>query len=522
MKEITFNPQQELLKGVKLLVDAVKVTLGPKGRNVLIQDNGRPPIVTKDGVTVAKNINVKSPVPNMAIQLLKQAASRTAQEAGDGTTTSTIIAGALYEECLKQINNGEKASDLKKELDYYLPILISLLEEASSPLTEDNLSSIATISSNNDVLLGTLISDAFKYVGKDGVIVVQDSLTDDTYIKETEGVSIDKGYLSSYFITDAKRQIVEYENPLVFFYDKKLRSTQQIMPLVEAAHRAKRPLVVIADEIEGQALSILIANKVQADIPLVAIKAPAFGQRRTEILKDLSILTGGELISDDKGQSPERTLLSQLGACDRVIVSATETIFINPHGNKELINMRVEELKNALEQAQDLYTKEKTIERIAKLCAKTATLYVGAATDTEVLEKKHRIDDALCAVRAAYKKGFLPGGGSALYRLTTLINLPTFISKALSKPLSVLIENSAGSEDLIALQIAKSSNPNVGYDGVANTTKDLVEAGIIDPTLVVTEALRNAFSVAAMLILTSVVVNNESSDFTPDISSIHD
>lgn len=522
MKEITFDPQNQLLKGVRLLANAVKVTLGPKGRNVLIQDNGRPPVVTKDGVTVAKNINVKDPVPNMAIQLLKQAASRTAQEAGDGTTTSTILAASLYEECLKQINNGEKASDLKKQLDYYLPLILDELESNGLPLTEDNLVSIATISSNNDEHLGKLIADAFKYVGKEGVIVVQDSLTDETYIKATEGVSFDRGYLSSYFITDPSRQLVEYENPLIFYYDKKLRSTQQIMPLVEAAHRAKRPLVVIADEIEGQALSILIANKVQASVPIVAVKAPAFGQRRTEILKDLSILTGGELISDDKGQRPETTTLLQLGSCDKIIISQNDTIMVGPHGNKELIDNRVEELKFLLESATDTYTKDKLLERIAKLSAKTATLYVGASTETEITEKKHRIDDALCAVRAAYKKGFLPGGGSALYRVTQYLILPAFIESALIEPLKVLIHNSSGSIDLVASALSKNKDYNYGYNGNTNNVEDLIEAGIIDPTLVVLEALKNAFSVASMLILTSVVVNNDTTDFTPDIQSTHD
>ena len=521
-KVVTFNQEAltKLVAGVNVLANAVAATLGPKGRNVLIDTPYGPPTVTKDGVTVAKFIDLEDRVENLGAQVVKQAASKCAEIAGDGTTTTTVIAQALINESQKLIASGLAPIDIKRDFEKYLGITLEFISEHSTPVTDEKIRDIATISANNDVELGTLIANAFKEVTIEGIISVEDSQTNETYTKVVDGISIDRGYMSGYFVTDDVRMEAVYEEPLILLTDKKVRTQMEVAKALELAHRAGRPLLLIADEIEGHAINLLIVNKVRGGMKCCAVKAPAFGVRRLEILQDLAILTGATLVSESSAQRLEDVTMENFGTADKVVISANETIIIAPKGDEAAIKNRAEKIKTELITTTSEYDKSKLAERLAKLVAKVAVLYVGAATETELIEKKARIDDALRATRAAIEKGFVVGGGTLLMHAASEIKEDTLTSKvfksALQSPLRKIVTNAGESSDIILNDI-KGSNQGVsfGYNAKTDAYGDLVEMGIIDPTLVVEQAIINAVSVANMIILSDVTIYDKAPKHLP-------
>lgn len=525
-KIITFNPEAryKLIKGVNTLANAVNVTLGPKGRNVVIDTYGTP-AVTKDGVTVAKWISLPDPVENLGAQIIKQAASKTGTLAGDGTTTATVIAQALVNGSEQLISKGVSPIDIKREFESLLGITLAGVLEASTPVDESKISAISTISANNDPYIGNLISSAFNQVGKEGILTVEDSRTNETSIKIVDGVSINRGYVSPYFITDPEKLETVYEDPYILFTDKKIRSTQEIVPILEKCLAERKPLVIVADELEAQALAVLVVNRVQRQLPVVAVKAPAYGERRGEILKDLAVITGGDVITEAKGLRLEDTLVSQLGKAKKVIVSENETIFIEPAGDKDSINTRADEVRAKIKLATNELELEKLHERLAKLIAKVAILYVGAATETEVKEKKDRIDDAIRATRAAIAKGYVPGGGTTLLEISSRLrtsNADTSIlevfKRGLEAPFRQIVQN-AGANVASTLEQVLSNltdSRTAGFDALSMAYhKDMTAMGIIDPTLVVEQALINAVSAANMIALSEVTIHDTTAKYEP-------
>lgn len=525
-KIITFNPEAryKLIKGVNTLANAVNVTLGPKGRNVVIDTYGTP-AVTKDGVTVAKWISLPDPVENLGAQIIKQAASKTGTLAGDGTTTATVIAQALVNGSEQLISKGVSPIDIKREFESLLGITLAGIIEASIPVDESKISAISTISANNDPYIGNLISSAFNQVGKEGILTVEDSRTNETSIKIVDGVSINRGYVSPYFITDPEKLETVYEDPYILFTDKKIRSTQEIVPILEKCLAERKPLVIVADELEAQALAVLVVNRVQRQLPVVAVKAPAYGERRGEILKDLAVITGGDVITEAKGLRLEDTLVSQLGRAKKVIVSENETIFIEPAGDKDSISTRADEVRAKIKLATNELELEKLHERLAKLIAKVAILYVGAATETEVKEKKDRIDDAIRATRAAIAKGYVPGGGTTLLEISSRLrtsNADTSIlevfKRGLEAPFRQIVAN-AGANVASTLEQVLSNltdSKSAGFDALTMAYhRDMSYMGIIDPTLVVEQALINAVSAANMIALSEVTIHDTTAKYEP-------
>lgn len=525
-KIITFNPEarEKLVKGVNTLSNAVSVTLGPKGRNVVIDTYGVP-AVTKDGVTVAKWISLPDPVENLGAQIIKQAAQRTGTLAGDGTTTATVVAQALVNGATELIKNGTSPIDIKRGFEELLNVTLVGVLESSTPVDDDKINAISTISANNDSYIGGLISSAFKEVGKEGILTVEDSRTNDTFIKVVDGVSINRGWISPYFITNTDKREAVYEDPLILITDKKIRSTQEIVPVLEKVFKSARPLVIIADELEAQALALLVVNRLRANMPVVAIKAPAYGDRRAEILKDLGVITGAEVISELKGIRLEDTTLVQLGSCKKVVVTENETIFVDPSGDKELILSRADEIRAKIKDATHEYELEQLNERLAKLIAKVAVLYVGAATETEVKEKKDRIDDAIRATRAAIAKGYVPGGGTTLLEISTRLKSKTsnpeildVFLRGLVSPFKQILINSGVDVDKVSSQVLINlkDSSTAGFDAATLTyQKDMSKAGIIDPTLVVEQALINAVSAANMIVLSEVTMHDTVAKYEP-------
>jgi chaperonin GroEL len=525
-KIVTFNPEarEKLIKGMNIVADAVAVTLGPKGRNVVIDTYGTP-AVTKDGVTVAKWINLVEPVENLGAQLIKQAAARSGTNAGDGTTTATLLTQSLVQGGMELLKKGVSPIDVKRGYEELLNITLAGVVEAAVPVDDDKIKDISTISANNDKVIGSLIADAFKAVGKDGMLAVEDSRTNETFTKIVDGVSIPRGFLSPYFVTDPSKMETVYEDPYILITDKKIRGTQELVPILDKViSQSRRPLIIIADDVEAQALSLLVVNRVRQGLPVLAVKAPAYGERRSAILQDLAVLVGAELISEHKGLRLEDTTLEQLGSCKKVISNANETILVDPAGNKEEVAKRATEVRAALDNSTNEYEKEKLTERLAKLVAKVAVLYVGAATETEVKEKKDRIDDAIRATRAAIARGYVPGGGSTLLDISSRLQtsssqevLDIFV-KALQSPTSHIVKNAGGDPSKIIPQIIEmlKQSKNAGYDASAlRFEKDMVKVGIIDPALVVEEALVNAVSAANMLILSEVTIHDVVEKYEP-------
>ncbi len=522
-KEISFdrNAREKLRSGVDALSNAVKVTLGPKGRNVVIQKSFGAPQITKDGVTVAKEIELEDPVENMGAQMVKEVASKTADIAGDGTTTATVLAQAMINAGLKNVTAGANPMDLKRGIDKAVKAVIADLQKQSEVIGDDfeKIKQVGSISSNNDEEIGALIADAMKRVSKDGVITVEEAKGTDTYVDEVLGMQFDRGYLSPYFVTDTENMITEYEEPFILIHDKKIANMQDIVPILERVVQAGRPLLIIAEDIESQALGVLVVNRLRAQLKVVAVKAPGFGDRRKAMLEDIAILTGGTVISEEKGYKLENAGLEHLGRAEKITVDKDNTTIVNGRGDEEQINARINQIKAQVESTTSDYDREKLQERLAKLSGGVAVLYVGAATEVEMKEKKSRVDDALHATRAAVEEGIVAGGGVALIRaIDALDGVKSanedekigvqIVKKALEAPLRIIADN-AGVEGSVVLQRVLAGKGSFGYNARTDVFEDLKKAGVIDPTKVTRIALENAGSIAGMVLTTECVINDK-------------
>jgi len=521
-KEISFNrdAREKLLEGVDALANAVKVTLGPKGRNVVIQKSFGAPQVTKDGVSVAKEVELEDAVANMGAQMVKEVASKTADIAGDGTTTATILAQSMVSAGLKNVTAGANPMDLKRGMDIAVKTLIENLKSQSEVIGDDfnKIQQVAAISANNDNEIGSLIADAMKRVSKDGVITVEEAKGTDTYVEEVMGMQFDRGYLSPYFVTDTENMVSEYENPYILIYDKKISNMQDIVPVLEKVVQSGRPLLIIAEDIESQALGVLVVNRLRAQLKVVAVKAPGFGDRRKAMLEDIAILTGGTVISEEMGYKLENTELAHLGQAEKITVDKDNTTVVNGLGTEDMIASRINQIKAQIETTTSDYDREKLQERLAKLSGGVAVLYVGAATEVEMKEKKDRVDDALHATRAAVEEGIVAGGGVALVRaIASLDGLKgenedqtvgiNIIRKAVEAPLRTISDN-AGVEGSVVLMNVRNGEGSYGYNARTDEYEDLKKEGVIDPTKVTRVALENAASVAGMFLTTECVLVN--------------
>ncbi|RYM32922.1 chaperonin GroEL [Brumimicrobium glaciale] len=525
-KEILFDEKarEKLKNGVDKLANAVKVTLGPKGRNVVIGKKFGSPLITKDGVSVAKEIELKDPVENMGAQMVKEVASRTADIAGDGTTTATVLAQAIITAGLKNVTAGANPMDLKRGIDKAVKVIVQELKKLSKEVGSDNdkIKQIASISANNDDTIGTLIAEAMKVVGNDGVITVEEAKGIETEVKTVEGMQFDRGYLSPYFVTNAEKMIADLENPYILICDKKITSMKELLPVLEPAAQSGRPLLIIAEDIDGEALTTLVVNRIRGSLKVAAVKAPGFGDRRKSMLEDLAILTGGQVISEEKGLSLETATLDMLGSAEKVEIDKDNTTIINGSGNKEEINGRVAQIRAQMETSTSDYDKEKMQERLAKLAGGVAVLYVGASSEVEMKEKKDRVEDALAATRAAVEEGVVPGGGVALLRtLVGLIDLKgdnddettgiEIMRRAVEEPLRQIVKN-AGSEGAVIVQKVLEGKDDFGYNARTEKYENLLAAGVLDPTKVTRIAIENAASIASMLLTTECVIVDEPED----------
>lgn len=523
-KEISFDrtAREQLRAGVDALANAVKVTLGPKGRNVVIQKSFGAPQITKDGVTVAKEIELEDPVANMGAQMVKEVASKTADIAGDGTTTATVLAQAMIQAGLKNVTAGANPMDLKRGIDLATKQVIENLKGQSEVVGDDfdKIQQVASISANNDNEIGSLIADAMKRVSKDGVITVEEAKGTDTFVEEVMGMQFDRGYLSPYFVTDAESMVTEYENPYILIHDKKISNMQDILPVLEQVIQSGRPLLIIAEDIESQALGVLVVNRLRAQLKVVAVKAPGFGDRRKAMLEDIAVLTGGTVISEEKGYKLDQTTMDLLGTAEKITVDKDNTTIVNGAGADEQIQGRIGQIKQQIETTTSDYDREKLQERLAKLAGGVAVLYVGAATEVEMKEKKDRVDDALHATRAAVEEGIVAGGGVALVRAIAAIddlkgenedqNIGIqIVRKAMEAPLRTIADN-AGVEGSVILQgVRTGKGDSYGYNARTNEFEDLKKAGVIDPTKVTRIALENAASIAGMVLTTECVINDK-------------
>lgn len=520
-KEISFNldARNKLKSGVDQLANAVKITLGPKGRNVVLQKSFGAPAVTKDGVTVAKEIELKDPIENMGAQMVKEVASKTGDIAGDGTTTATVLAQSMIQAGMKNVTAGANPMDLKRGIDLAVKKVVENLKSQTERIENDleKVKQVAAISANNDQEIGELIADAMKRVTKDGVITVEESKGTDTYVDEVIGMQFDRGYLSPYFVTDTEDMVAEYDDALILIHDKKVSNMQEILPILEKAVGSGKPLLIIAEDIDSQALGVLVVNRLRAQLKVVAVKAPGFGDRRKAMLEDIAILTGGTVISEEKGYKLENTELEHLGTAEKISVDKDNTTIVNGRGDQNLIDARINQIKQQIETTTSEYDREKLQERLAKLAGGVAVLYVGAATETEMKEKKDRVDDALHATRAAVEEGIVAGGGVALVRaIESLDGLEgsnqdenigiQIIRNALEAPIRA-ISNNAGVEGSVILQKVKEGSGAFGYNARTDEYLDLKKAGVIDPTKVTRIALENAASIAGMILTTDCVVS---------------
>lgn len=522
-KQINFDTdaREKLKDGIDALANAVKVTLGPKGRNVVIQKSFGAPSVTKDGVSVAKEVELEDPIANMGAQMAKEVASKTADAAGDGTTTATVLAQAIVTAGLKNVAAGANPMDLKRGIDKAVKAVVADLKDQSEQIGEDfgKIEQVAAISANNDEAIGKLIADAMKKVSKDGVITVEEAKGTDTYVDVVEGMQFDRGYLSPYFITDAEKMIAEYENPLLLITDKKIANMQDLIPVLEKALQTGRPLLIIAEDVESQALGVLVVNRLRAGLKVVAVKAPGFGDRRKAMLEDLAILTGGTVISEEQGYKLENAGLEHLGTCERITIDKDNTTVVGGKGQSSDIKGRISQIKQQIDATTSDYDREKLQERLAKLAGGVAVLYVGAATEVEMKEKKDRVDDALHATRAAIEEGIVPGGGVAFVRaLDSLKNLKgenddetygiAIVRKALESPIRTIAEN-AGVDGSVVFHKIVDGKESFGYNARHDRYEDLKKAGIIDPTKVARIALENAASIAGLVLTTECVISEK-------------
>ena len=518
-KEIVFDidARNKLKNGVDTLANAVKTTLGPKGRNVILEKSYGSPHITKDGVSVAKEIQLEDPIENMGAQLVKEVASKTADSAGDGTTTATVLTQAIFNAGLKSVTAGSNPMDLKRGIDKAVSGIVEELGKLSKPIsTTTEIQQIATISANNDSEIGTMISDAMEKVGKDGVITVEEAKGTQTEVKLVEGMQFDRGYLSAYFVTNQESMEAELEDPLVLLYDKKISTMKELLPLLEPVAQSGRPLLIIAEDVDGEALGTLVVNRIRGTLKIAAVKAPGFGDRRKEILEDIAVLTGGTVISEEKGYTLETADMSLLGTAEKINISKDNTTIVNGGGSPDDIQSRISLIKTQFDNATSDYDKEKLQERLAKLAGGVAILYIGAATEVEMKEKKDRVDDALHATRAAVQEGIVVGGGVALIRAVETMEELSFdnedqkigidiVKKAVESPLRTIVSNAGGMPDVV-INSVKSSGGNVGYNARTDKFEDLIEGGVIDPTKVTRLALENAASVASLLLTTECVV----------------
>ena len=516
-KEIKFDIEARdgLKKGVDALANSVKVTLGPKGRNVILSKSFGGPQVTKDGVTVAKEIELENELENMGAQMVKEVASKTNDLAGDGTTTATVLAQAIVKEGLKNVASGANPMDLKRGIDKAVQALVADLEQQSQEVgnSSEKIQQVASISANNDAVIGDLIATAFGKVGNEGVITVEEAKGTDTYVDVVEGMQFDRGYLSPYFVTDADKMIADLENPYILLFDKKISNLQEILPILEPVAQSGRPLVIIAEDVDGQALATLVVNKLRGGLKIAAVKAPGFGDRRKAMLEDIAILTGGTVISEERGFSLENATLDLLGTAETITIDKDNTTIVNGSGDGEAIKARVNQIKAQIETTTSDYDKEKLQERLAKLAGGVAVLYVGAASEVEMKEKKDRVDDALHATRAAVEEGIVAGGGVALVRAKKVLetleteNLDEttgaqIVNKAIESPLRTIVEN-AGGEGSVVINKVLEGNDDFGYDAKADEFVNMFDAGIIDPKKVTRVALENAASVSGMILTTA-------------------
>lgn len=520
-KDIKYNEEarQKILKGVKTLSEAVKVTLGPKGRNVVIEKSFGSPQITKDGVSVAKEIELEDKHENMGAQMVKEVASKTADIAGDGTTTATVLAEAIYGEGLKNVTAGSNPMDLKRGIDKAIKVVVEELKKISKPVqNQKEIAQVATISANNDAEIGNMIAQAMEKVGKNGSITVEEAKGFETVLEVVEGMNFNRGYLSSYFVTNPESQECILEDAYILLFEKKISSIKEILPVLQAVLEAGRPLLIIAEDIEGEALATLVVNRLRGGFKVCAVKAPGFGDRRKAMLEDIAILTGGELVSEDLGMKLENTTLDMLGRAKKIIIKKEDTTVVEGLGKKDDLSSRCEQLKKQIEEATSDYDKEKLQERLAKLAGGVGVIRVGAATEIEMKEKKDRVDDAQHATVAAIEEGILPGGGTALVRcipaVETLIKEivnedekigAKIILKSLSAPLKQIAIN-AGKEGVIICQKVLSLPNNEGYDALNDTYVNLFEAGIVDPMKVTRSALESAASVSGLLLTTEALI----------------
>ena len=521
-KEITFDTvaREKLKAGVDALANAVKVTLGPKGRNVVIDKKFGAPHITKDGVTVAKEIELADPIENMGAQMLKEVASKTADQAGDGTTTATVLAQALVGAGLKNVASGANPMDLKRGMDKAVKAVVSELRNISREVGSDyeKIKQVATISANNDETVGSLIADAMKKVGTEGVITVEEAKGTETDVKTVEGMQFDRGYLSPYFVTNTENMEVELENAFILIYDKKISSMKELLPVLEKTAQSGKPLLIIAEDVDGEALATLVVNKIRGALRVAAVKAPGFGDRRKAMLQDIAVLTGGTVISEETGLKLDNATLEDLGRAEKISIDKDNTTIVNGAGVKENILSRVNEIKSQIEKTTSDYDQEKLQERLAKLAGGVAVLYVGAATEVEMKEKKDRVDDALHATRAAVEEGIVPGGGVALIRASAALDSLTglnddettgiqIVRRAIEEPLRQIVAN-AGGEGAVVIQKIREGKGDFGYNARNEKYEDLYAAGVIDPTKVCRVALENASSIAGMLLTTECVISD--------------
>lgn len=519
-KELKYSEEarSQILKGVNTLADAVKVTLGPKGRNVVIQKSFGGPSVTKDGVSVAKEIEIEDAFENMGAQLVKEVAQKTNDDAGDGTTTATVLAQAIYREGMKLVTAGHNPMELKKGIDFAAGQLIEKLKSFSKEVkTDEEVAQVGSISANNDAEIGKLLSEAMSKVGKEGVITVEESKTAETTLDVVEGMQFDRGYLSPYFVTNAEKMEATFENPLLLITDKKISTMKDLLPILEKTAQAGRPLVIIAEDVEGEALTTLVVNKLRGTLNVVAIKAPGFGDRRKEMLKDIATLTGGHVISEELGMSLETAELTDLGTAKRVSVDKENTTVVDGAGQKADVEARVASIRAQIEETTSDYDREKLQERLAKLVGGVAVINVGAATEVAMKEKKDRVEDALNATRAAVEEGIIVGGGAALVHAAAILDSLKgeteeqefgikIVRRAVEEPLRQIARNAGLEDSVVVNEIKSKGQPTYGYNARDDKYEDLVAAGIVDPTKVTRVALTNASSIAGLMLTTETMI----------------
>jgi len=541
-KQITLGEQSRaaILRGVNKLADTVKITLGPKGRNVVLDKKYGSPTITKDGVTVAKEIELKDALENMGAQMVREVASKTSDVAGDGTTTATVLAQAIFREGVKTVAAGANPMALKRGIDKAVERATREIRKAAKPVTEDMIAQVGTISANGDDTIGKLIAEAMQKVGKDGVITVEDSKTIETTLEVVEGMQFDRGYLSPYFVTDAESMEAVLENPVVLLHEKKISSMRDMLPVLEEVAKLGRPILIIAEDIEGEALATLVVNKLRGTLQVAAVKAPGFGDRRKAMLEDIAVLTGGTVISEDLGIKLENVMLEELGNARKVTVDKETTTIIDGGGDLKDLEARVKTLKAQIEDSTSDYDREKMQERLAKLVGGVAIIRVGAATETELKEKKARVEDAMNATRAAVEEGIVPGGGVVLMRAAKALDKfnafeannegestgdpdeqigVNIVKRALEEPLRQIVANAGKEGAVIVEKVRSEKNPNIGYNVVKDKFEDLIAAGVIDPAKVTRSALQNAASIAGLMLTTEALISEIQEDNKPGVVS---